>query len=61
MRKLTEKEKQRLWNEILRNACDCVADRNGNRPCDNGAVCDRCSAPDIKALFDKLVAHLENQ
>ena len=31
------------WDEFLNVEFGCYADENGNRPCDNGALCDRCS------------------
>ena len=31
------------WDEFLNVECGCYVDEYGNRPCDNGALCDRCS------------------
>ena len=55
-KKLTEKQRQRIWLSIVYNTCGCTPDTHGNMPCDNGAVCDRCSAPDIKALYEAEIA-----
>lgn len=30
------------WERMLEEVYHCYADENGNRPCDNGALCDRC-------------------
>ena len=35
---MTEKN----WNEFLGQFFHCYEDENGNRPCDNGCVCDNC-------------------
>lgn len=29
-----------LYSRYLSEICHCYADENGNRPCDNGAICD---------------------
>ena len=39
---MTNKEITKAWNKFLDEECDCYADEFGNRPCDYGAVCDRC-------------------
>lgn len=31
-----------LWIELVGKYCHCYPDENGNMPCDNGALCDRC-------------------
>ena len=41
----------KLWLETLREYCHCVPDAAGNMPCDNGAICDRCYSPDVKAVY----------
>lgn len=28
-----------LYSRYLSEICHCYADENGNRPCDNGAIC----------------------
>ena len=30
------------WDDYLKKAYNCHPDCNGNRPCDNGMLCDRC-------------------
>lgn len=39
---MTNKEITKAWNKFLDEECDCYTDEFGNRPCDYGAVCDRC-------------------
>ena len=36
-----------LYSRYLSEICHCYADENGNRPCDNGAICDRCDQQEI--------------
>ena len=36
-----------LYSRYLSEICRCYADENGNRPCDNGAICDRCDRQEI--------------
>lgn len=31
------------WEDFLNEYCGCSCDEMGNRPCDNGACCDRCT------------------
>lgn len=38
------KDKQAIWTSVLKDCCKCYPDYNGNMPCDNGRVCDKCSA-----------------
>ena len=40
---MTNKKLINTWDEFLNVEFGCYADENGNRPCDNGALCDRCS------------------
>ena len=40
---MTTKQLIKAWDEFLNVEFGCYADENGNRPCDNGAPCDRCS------------------
>jgi hypothetical protein len=39
---MTNKEITKAWNKFLDEECGCYTDEFGNRPCDYGAVCDRC-------------------
>ena len=34
--------KELVWTDLLRSMHGCTADINGNMPCDNGVLCDRC-------------------
>ena len=34
--------KEIVWDELLQQYCGCYEDAVGNRPCDNGAMCDKC-------------------
>lgn len=43
---------------VRRTALGCHADSNGNYPCDNGTVCDRCNADDFKAMVSDEYARL---
>ena len=40
---MTNKQLIKAWDEFLNVEFGCYADENGNHPCDNGALCDRCS------------------
>lgn len=42
----------KVWLETLKNYCHCVPDEVGNMPCDNGALCDRCSQPDVIEVYE---------
>ena len=39
------------WDKFLADELKCYADENGNRPCDNGAKCDRCADEKIYEKF----------
>lgn len=45
---------ERLWNQYL-DAHFCTADECGNRPCDNGCICNRCCGEDHKEHWYKMV------
>ena len=45
------------WEDFLNEYCGCSYDEVGNRPCDNGACCDRCMADEAKAAFIMLAAY----
>lgn len=36
------------WEDFLNEYCGCSCDEMGNRPCDNGACCDRCMTDEAK-------------
>ena len=48
---MTTKQLIKAWDEFLNTEFGCYADENGNRPCDNGALCDRCSDEKINKFF----------
>jgi hypothetical protein len=41
---MQNKDKQAIWDEVLKDCCKCYPDAVGNSPCDNGCLCDKCSA-----------------
>ena len=48
---MTTKQLIKAWDEFLNVEFGCYADENGNRPCDNGALCDRCSDEKFYKFF----------
>ena len=48
---MTNKQLINAWDEFLSVEFGCYADENGNRPCDNGALCDRCSDEKFYKFF----------
>lgn len=50
----------KVWLETLKNYCHCVPDAYGNMPCDNGALCDRCSQPDVIEVYEANLERAEN-
>lgn len=48
---MTNKKLINTWDEFLNVEFGCYADEYGNRPCDNGALCDRCSDEKIYEKF----------
>lgn len=54
---MTSKEilRQKLWREFLDKHFCKAGPFTGNRPCDNGAWCDRCSSEWAKKEFDKML------
>ena len=42
------------YNEFLERYCRCYGDAEGNRPCDNGACCDRCMTPELEKLWKEV-------
>ena len=56
---MTNNEIMDSWINFLMDELKCYADENGNRPCDNGAICDRCSTEEIyKDAVGNIVAEL---
>lgn len=48
---MNSKVAQELWDKVLREYCHCYTDDVGNRPCDNGCLCDRCLADDVQQIY----------
>ena len=42
------------YNEFLERYCRCYGDAEGNRPCDNGACCDRCMTDEMVKLWKEV-------
>lgn len=42
------------YNEFLDRYCGCHGDAEGNRPCDNGACCDRCMTDEMIKLWKEV-------
>lgn len=52
---MTNKKLIDTWEEFLRTEFGCYADENGNCPCDNGILCDRCSDEKTYENFRKKI------
>ena len=50
--------KQLAWEETLEKTCKCYPDAVGNRPCDNGCICDKCSAEWVQDVYKSKIANL---
>jgi hypothetical protein len=48
--------KQLTWLDFVGHMFGCYADENGNMPCDNGMVCDRCGEEWVDDAFKEAVA-----
>lgn len=48
---MTNQKAIEAWDKVLREYCHCYADAVGNRPCDNGAICDRCMTKDVREVY----------
>ena len=48
---MTTKQLIEAWDEFLNVEFGCYTDENGNRPCDNGTLCDRCSDEKFYKFF----------
>lgn len=42
------------YNEFLDRFCGCHADSAGNRPCDNGYICDKCMTDEMVTLWKQV-------
>ena len=47
------KSKQDVWLKVLSEYCGCKPSYNGNMPCDNGLVCDRCMTEEVQKIYRK--------
>lgn len=47
--------KNDVWEKALKEYLHCYEDSNGNRPCDNGVVCDRCMSSDMQDIYENLL------
>ena len=47
---MTNKEMLKQWEEYRKEMFHCVPDEEGNYPCDNGEMCDRCCTE--RAIMD---------
>lgn len=45
---MTEAKWDYLRNQFLAIQYHCYEDENGNRPCDNGAICDACTTQEAQ-------------
>lgn len=43
-----------IYNEFLSHFCGCHEDEVGNRPCDNGCMCDKCMTPELEKLWKEV-------
>lgn len=42
------------YSEFLDRYCDCHEDKVGNRPCDNGYICDECMTNEMIKLWKEV-------
>ncbi len=42
------------YDEFLSAYCGCYADCEGNRPCDNGCLCDRCMTKEMQEAWKRV-------
>ena len=52
--------RQLAWEETLAETVGCYADEVGNRPCDNGCMCDKCSADWVHEVYINKLETLKN-
>lgn len=45
--------KHEIWLQVLKDTCGCSPGYGGNMPCDNGVLCDRCSAKSVQEEFHR--------
>lgn len=54
---MTNKKLLDTWNKFLAEELHCYADQNGNRPCDNGAMCDKCMTDEMLRDYAESMSH----
>ncbi len=54
-------EKRKSWHTFLNDSGICVSGYGGNRPCDNGAYCDKCFADWVERDFKKYMEDNEGE
>lgn len=54
---ITNKELIKAYDKFLQERHNCYADENGNRPCDNGKICNTCK--DDKNLIKDFIKSLD--
>lgn len=52
---MTNKKLLNTWDKFLAEELHCYADQNGNRPCDNGVMCDKCMTDEMIVNFRKKI------
>ena len=54
----SEKEKK-VWLEVLNDLCCKPNEVTGNRPCDNGVLCDTCSALSVQEEYERRLKEVQ--
>lgn len=47
------------YNEFLDRFCGCHEDEVGNRPCDNGCMCDKCMTDEMIKLWKEVTTMIK--
>ena len=58
---MTESKWNSLRNQFLAFYCHCYEDEVGNRPCDNGAICDKCMTEQAQRDWGRFLCKKENE
>ena len=45
--------KQQIWERVLNRMCCSENPITGNRPCDNGVLCDRCQTELVREVYQE--------
>lgn len=48
---MTNKQAMDIWSDTLLECLGCYEDPFGNRPCDYGCPCDKCSADWVQRVY----------